>query len=129
MSKATNNVGTKAIRGVFVRTCSTYDGGSIMTHPTDMRAKGYKFYVSYSVEKPCIGGEGVKPAFELLKGMLDVKCTRSYSIYVGHGSFEVWTKTRSQMDQALHALHTEYTWIDHNDHVYTIDEVGKMWNY
>ena len=97
-----------------------------MTSAKDMQKLGFNYIAGYSVEKPCMGGEGSKPAFILLKGMIGVKVARAYTIYNGHTSFEVWTKTKLQMQHALHALHTEYDWIDDKDNYDTVAKVVKQ---
>ena len=66
-------------------------------HISDMTKKGFRYVSGFSVEKPCIGGEGSKPAFTILKDMFGVKVTREYSIYQGQSGFKVWTKTKQQM--------------------------------
>ena len=71
----------------------------------------WKYHAGFSEEKPCIGGHGSKPAFDLLKGMANVKIKRGYSIYVGHTAFDVYTKTKNDMRKALKQLHTIYHWI------------------
>ncbi len=121
-------MGTKTIKGLFIRTCSTYVGGSIMSHPTDMMRNGYHWYASYSVESPCMGGEGSKLAFRLLKDYEGILIKRSYTIYKGHTSFELWAKTSLLMKAALNRLHEGYSWIDDSDHMTNCRDLEKTWN-
>jgi len=78
--------------------------------------KSYDYAASYSEEKPCMGGVGSKPAFQLLVSMYpDVVVKRSYTIYAGHVGFSVHAINRTAMACALWKLHKEYYWIDGNE--------------
>ena len=100
-----------------------------MTHPIDMEKKGYKYYTAFSVEKPCIGGTGAKPAFDILRGMKGIKCLRDYSQYIGHTAFQIWTKSKLHMYEALNLLHEEYSWIDRGDKFYNMEETKSIWRH
>ncbi len=99
-----------------------------MSHPTDMMRNGYHWYAAYSVEKPCMGGEGSKPAFDLLRGKTNILIKRSYTIYKGHSAFEVWAKRKEDMIRALDYLHISYDWIDKDDHIDNCRDLEKIWN-
>ena len=78
--------------------------------------KSYDYTIGFSEEKPCMGGIGSKPAFELLVSTHpDVIVKRAYTIYQGHVGFSVHAVTRFKMKQALKKLHEEYHWIDGDD--------------
>ena len=84
---------------------------------TKNQAKGkYKYYSGFSEESQCMGGCGSKPAFDLLRGMKGVKMKRGYTMYKGHVSFEVYTKTKNDMRNALEKLHIVYHWINKEMH-------------
>ena len=70
----------------------------------------------FSEEKQCLGGEGSKPAFDLLKHMRpDVIVKRDYTMYKGHVAFAVYAIDKAKMREALTTLHEQYYWIDGDD--------------
>ena len=79
--------------------------------------KSYDYVLAFSEEKPCMGGIGSKPAFEILADMNpDVVVKREYTIYKGQVGFSVHGINRSCMQAALWKLHRGgYNWIDGND--------------
>ena len=86
----------------------------------------WKYHAGFSEETSCMGGHGSKPAFDILKGMTDVKIKRGYTIYKGHVAFDVYAKTKNGMRKALKQLHTIYHWIgemhfvEHNPRGFTL---------
>jgi hypothetical protein len=78
--------------------------------------KKYKYMNSFSEEMPCIGGNGSKPAFDLLKHMRpDVIVKRDHSMSQGHVGFAIYAINKTKMREALNTLHEQYNWIDGDD--------------
>jgi len=82
----------------------------------------YKYIASFSEEKPCIGGCGSKPAFDLLRGMEGIKVNRSYTSFLGHVGFDVKSTTKENMIKALDKLNEQYYWINKDSPFNLIEE-------